>query len=103
LFESVQSDDAAARVRSAAIAPLAAGLLYLLYLTVYPLFGRVPAALFWLMTAIQLAGAIGGAIAIIRVVRAHSMRGRAFAWLVGAVIVEVFCARTFLAMAVPWL
>ena len=101
MFESVQSDDAAAQFRSAAIAPLAAFLAYLLYLTLYPLLGRVPAALFWILTAILLAGSVFGAIAIIRVVRRH--RGTAFGWLAAAVLVELLCVRTFLAMTLPWL
>lgn len=102
MFESVRSDDAAARLRSAAIAPLAAFLVYLLYLAVYPLFTRVPAVLFRLVTVVLLIGAVAGAVAITRVVRGHSMRGRAFAWLVGAAVVELLCVRTFLAMALPW-
>jgi hypothetical protein len=101
VFESVQSDDAAAQFRSAAIAPFAAFLAYLLYLALYPLLGRVPAALFWIMTAILFAGSVFGAIAIIRVFRRH--RGTAFGWFAAAVLVELLCVRTFFAMTVPWL
>lgn len=103
MFESIQTDDAAARLRTAALPPLIAFLAYLLYVTLYPLLGRVPVALFWLMVLILFAGTLLGLIAIVRIVRRERIRGRAAAWLIAAVLVELLCVRTFLSMTVPWL
>ena len=103
MFESIQTDDAAARFRAAAVFPLTAILLTLLYLTVVPLLARVPAPLFWSVVAILLLGAIGGAVAIVRVWREDRPRGAAIAWLIGAIVVELACARMFLWFTLPWL
>jgi hypothetical protein len=103
LFESVQVDDGAARFRSAAVPPIAAFAVALLYFTFYPMLGRVPAALFWSVVAILFIGVVAGAIAIVRAVRRERPRGRVLAWCVGAIVVELLCARTFLALALPWL
>jgi hypothetical protein len=103
LFESLPVDDAAARIRAAALPPLIAFLLTLVYLTVYPMLSRVPAALFWSVAAILLCGTIAGAIAIVRVVRRERVRGRALGWLTGAVLIELVCARMVLGLTLPWL
>jgi hypothetical protein len=100
LFESLEIDDAAARMRRAALPPLIAFLLALLYLTLYPLFGRVPKLLFWLVVLVLFAGTVGGLIAI---VRAGRPRGRALAWFAAAIVMELVCARMLLGMALPWL
>lgn len=101
--ESLFVDDAATRLRSAAVPPLAAFLIALGYLTIYPLLGRVPAALFWAIVVILAAGAVVGAIKILRVIRRERIRGRAIGWLVAAAAITLVCARFALSMAVPWL
>jgi uncharacterized membrane protein len=103
VFESVRSEDAAARFRSAAFAPLAAFLIALLYFSLYPLLERVPPFLFWTVVLVLFAGVVVGAVAMIREARRERPRGRALAWLIGAVAVELLCARTFLALTFPWL
>ena len=103
MFESVQRDDIAARLRSAAMPPFAASGLALLYFTIYPMLARVPAALFWAVVLVLLAGTVVGAVAILRAVRSERPRGRAIGWLVAAVIVELLCARTLLSLTFPWL
>lgn len=103
MFESLPVDDTAARIRAAALPPLIAFLLTLVYLTVYPVLGGVPPLLFWSVAAILLGGTILGAIAIVRVLRRERVRGRALGWLTGAIVIELVCARMFLGFAVPWL
>jgi hypothetical protein len=103
MFESVSAESVPERLRNAAVAPMAAFLFAQLYFALYPLFTRVPAALFWSVDAIVLAGAVVGAVAIARVARAESMRGRAAVWLVIAIAVELLCAWLFLALTFPWL
>lgn len=103
MFETIGSEDAAARLRAAAVPPLAGILAALAYLTIYPLFTSVPAWMFWCVALVLLAGAAAGAVLIVRVVRREPIRGRAIAWLIGAIAVDLACARWFLAMTVPWL
>lgn len=103
MFESIQTEDAAARFRSAAMPPLIAFAIALLYFTVYPLLPRVPALLFWSVVAVLVAGSIGGVVAIAGAVRRERPRARAVAWLVAASLVELLCARTLLALTFPWL
>ena len=97
MFESLDRDDAAQRLRAAALPPLAAFLIALVYLTVYPLLPRVPALLFWTIAAILLAGAILGAIKIVRV------RNPAIGWLVVAIAMELVCVWLLLSLTLPWL
>jgi uncharacterized membrane protein len=103
LFESLQTDDAAARFRVAAFPPFAAVLLTLLYLTIYPLLGRVPAWLFWSIVLVLLIGTILGGVAIVRAVRSERPRGTTIGWLVCAIVIELACARMFLWLTLPWL
>jgi hypothetical protein len=100
MFESVQQDDAAARFRAAAVFPLIAILLTLLYLTIYPLLARVPAALFWSVVAVLVLGTAAGAAALVRTGRP---RGAAVAWFIGSILVELVCARMLLWFTLPWL
>lgn len=102
MFESVRSDDAAARIRSAAVPPLAAFLVALAYLTIYPMLTRVPPALFWSVVLVLASGALLGAIAIIREVRRERVRGRAFGWLVAAAAMELMCAWLTVGLVFPW-
>lgn len=44
-----------------------------------------------------------GAIRIVRAARSERMRGRALAWLIASVVVELACIRLFLAMVLPWI
>lgn len=74
-----------------------------IYLTVYPLLPRVPAALFWSVVALLLLGAVAGAVAIIRALRNGRPRGTAVGWLVAAVAIELICTRLFLWFTLPWL
>jgi hypothetical protein len=69
----------------------------------FPLFAHIPAAVFRILEAILLAGAVAGAIAIVRVVRSSPIRGRSVAWLIVAAIAELLCARLFVVLAFPWL
>ena len=85
------------------VPPLVAFLLALLYLTVYPLFSRVPAAVFWIVCALLVAGCILGATGILREVRRERVRGRAVAWLVAATGIELLCTWITLGMLIPWL
>jgi hypothetical protein len=103
LFESLQTDETAARFRAAAVPPLAAVFLTVTYLTVYRLLARVPAALFWSVVAILLLGTILGAMAIVRAVRRGRPRGTALGWLIGAILADLLCARIFLWVTLPWL
>ena len=103
MFETVSSDSVPERVRHAAVAPLAAFLFAQFYETLYPLFERVPAAVFWSVVAILLAGTITGAVALVRVVREESIRGHAIVWLIIAIAVELLCTGMFLAKTFPWL
>ncbi len=103
MFESVRPPDAAERLRAAAVPPLAAFGLALVYFTIYPSLTRVPPALFWTVDAIVLAGAVGGVLTIARVARRETIRGRAIAWLAAAVLITLVCARLFVALTFPWL
>jgi predicted membrane-bound mannosyltransferase len=103
LFESLPVDDTATRIRAAAVPPLAAFLITLAYLTIYPMLANVPAPLFWTVVAILLLGTILGAVALIRVVRRERVRGRALGWLAGAIAIELLCARMFLGLTFPWI
>ena len=101
--ESLIADDAASRLRGAAVPPLAAFLLTLGYLTLYPLLGRVPAALFWSIVAILAIGAAAGAVRLVRVVRRETLRGRAIGWLAGAGAMTLVCAYLAVTLTFPWL
>lgn len=103
MFETVSADSVPERLRHAAVAPMAAFLFAQFYETLYPLFARVPAAVFWSVDAILLAGSVIGAVALVRVVRAEVIRGRAIVWLVIAMLVELLCTAMFLAKTFPWL
>lgn len=102
MFESVEAESLRSRLRAAAAPPAAALFLALVYFTIYPALGRVPPALFWTVVAILLAGTLGGAVFIVRVVRADRPRGGDIAWLVLALLVELACARLFLGLVFPW-
>ena len=103
MFESIQAEGAAVRLRNAAIVPMAAYLFALAYLTLYPLLERVPAAVFWLVPLVLLAGAVTGAVLIFRIVRTTRMREGGAGWLVAATLIELLCVWQFLMMTVPWL
>lgn len=103
MFESVRADDVVARIRNAAIVPLAAFVFAQIYFSSARLLTRVPAALFWFVAATVLAGAVAGAVLMIRAVRGEKLRGRTLAWLAGAVVVELICLRFFLEMVFPWM
>ena len=85
-------------MRAAALPPLIAFLLALLYLSVYPLLSRVPPPLFWLVVLILFAGT---ALGLVKIVRAATRR--ALGWLIPAVAMELLCAWMFLGMVMPWL
>ena len=103
MFDSVFTDDAASRLRGAAAPPLAAFLIALGYLTIYPLLNRVPAALFWTIVAVLAAGAILGAINIIRVLRSVKLEGRDFGWLTAGAAITLLCGYAAVSMTFPWL
>ena len=105
MFEAIEQRDPAAEVRRIALAPLAAFLLELVYLTLVPLLRRVPPALFWTLTLVLLAGTIAGVAGIARFVvrRRRELAGRVLAWLIAAIAITLVCARAFLALVSPWL
>lgn len=92
-------------MRRIALAPLAAFLFELVYLTLVPLLGRVPPALFWLLVLVMLAGTVIGIAGIARLIIAHraEIAGRVLAWLIAAAAITLVCARAFLALVLPWL
>ena len=83
--------------------PLAAFLFAQLYFTLASFLTRVPTALFWFVVVIVFLGAAIGTASIARIARAERMRGRALAWLIAAIVVDLVCLRLFLAMVVPWI
>ncbi len=99
MFESIHTDETAARARAAAVPPLIAGGIALLYLTLYPLLPRVPALLFWSVDAILFIGTVWGAVAITRGLH----RGASLRSVAAAVGVEVVCAWLFVSFTFPWL
>lgn len=101
--ESFITDDAASRLRGAAVPPLAAFLILLGYITIYPLLGRVPAALFWSIVAVLASGASAGAIKLTAIVRSEKIRGRAIGWLAGASMLTLACAWFAVSLTFPWL
>jgi hypothetical protein len=103
LFETIHADDAATRLRNAAIVPLAAFLFAQIYSTLTPFLSRVPPWLFWSVTVVVLAGAVIGALLIVRIVRRESIRGRAVAWLIAAIVLDLICLRLWLKMVFPWI
>ena len=103
MFEAGFRDDAASRLRGAAAPPLAAFLIALGYLTIYPLLERVPAALFWSIVAVLATGAILGAINIVRVLRSEKLGGRDYGWLAVAAAVTLLCGYSAVSMTFPWL
>jgi hypothetical protein len=103
LFESIAGPSVSARLRNAAIPPIAAFLVAQGYVTFYPLLARVPAALFWTIALITGAGAVAGMVMIARVVRRERIRGVAIGWLVAAAGAVYLSGRLFVAMVLPWL
>jgi len=101
VFESAQLDGAAQRLRSAALAPTIAVLVWLLHRALDPVLYGGPAALAWVVAAILCAGAVAGAIGIGRVALTERIRGRAIGWLVIALLAELLCAHIFVAVAFP--
>ncbi|MEA2490257.1 MAG: hypothetical protein QOH21_2049 [Acidobacteriota bacterium] len=102
MFESITAPSVSARLRNAAIPPIAAFLVAQAYVTFYPLLARVPAALFWAVALITGAGAVAGTVLIARVVRRERIRGVAIGWLVAAAGAVYLAGRVFLAMVMPW-
>ena len=105
MFESIEERDPAASARRIAAAPLGAFLIELAYLTLVPLLGRVPPALFWLLVPVLFAGTIAGVVGIAGFVRKHrgELAGRVLAWLIAAAVITIVCGRAFLALVLPWL
>jgi hypothetical protein len=103
LFESIRTDETAARFRAAAFPPLAGGVLALLYLSTYPLLPRVPAVLFWGVDAILLAATVWGAVRLVRALRQERLTGPLAGWAAGAAAAEVLCAWLFLSFTFPWI
>ena len=100
-------------MRAAAFPPLIAFLLAMLYLSVYPLFDRVPPWLFWIVVSILFVGTVMGLVNIVRAVRGNGRAeaapyaGKRRAWLqpalIAAAAMELLCAWLFLGMVIPWL
>ena len=103
MFESVQTDETAARFRAAAVPSLGAVFLTIAYMTVYRLLTRVPAPLFWSVVAVLVIGTLLGAVATVRALRRGRPRGTAIGWLAGAILADLLCARILLLFTLPWL
>ena len=103
MFESVTGPNVSARLRSAAIPPIAAFLVAQGYVGIYPLLTRVPPALFWTIALITGAGAVAGIVLIARVARQERIRGVALGWLIAAAGAVYLAGRLFVAMVFPWL
>lgn len=103
MFESIEERDPAIAVRRIAVAPLGAFLIELAYLTLAPLLGPVPAALFWLIVAILFAGTIAGLVGIVCFLSRNRARGRVLAWMIAACVVTIVCGLAFLSLVAPWL
>jgi hypothetical protein len=103
VFESIRTDDGATRLRNAAIPPLAAFLFAQIYVTATPFLPRVPAWLFWSVTVLVLAGAVGGAMAIARGIRSGPLDRRAAVRLVAALACELACLGLWMKMVFPWI
>lgn len=85
--------------------PLAAFLVTQAYFTLYPLLTRVPAALFWSVVIVAIAGAVAGLFSLAGVWRRHrrELDGRAIAWLVAAAAATLVCGFVAVSLATPWL
>ena len=105
LFDAIRPPDAVARIRSTAVAPLAAFIAAQLYFTIYPLLTRVPPALFWTIVAIVFAGACAGLVGATRVVLRHrtDFGAREYAWLLASLAATALCAYLFVSLTFPWL
>ncbi|HEX6160697.1 MAG TPA: hypothetical protein VF111_11055 [Thermoanaerobaculia bacterium] len=88
-----------ARLRNAAVPPIAAFLLTHAYFSLsIALQFRFR---FWIAAIVLAAGAILGTVRIVRVVRRERLRGVALGWLLLAVAAVWLCAQTFLGIAFP--
>jgi hypothetical protein len=105
LFDAVLAADPSAHVRSAAVVPLAAFLVTQGYYTLYPLLTRVPAALFWSVVVVAIAGAATGVIRIAAVLLHHrrDLDGRSIGWLIASIAATLLCSLVALSLATPWL
>ena len=106
MFDDFREPDLAEQLRGAAIAPFAAWLVSLGYLTIYPLLPRVPRALFWTVAVVLFVGAAIGIVSIARLTwrRGRELRdARTIGWLILSAAMALLCARTFVALTFPWL
>jgi hypothetical protein len=104
LFESIPPPSVSARLRSAAIPPIAAYLFAHIFYSTYPYVAAwLPPALTRVVDVVTAAGAIGGVVLIVRVLLGERVRGVAIGWLILALVAVWLCAQTFLAVAFPWL
>ncbi|HKR66108.1 MAG TPA: hypothetical protein VJZ00_20420 [Thermoanaerobaculia bacterium] len=99
MFESIPADTAPQRLRRAATPPLIAYILAQVFFSILPIVGKIESGFFVIVELVLLAGAIAGAIRIIRTLRAMRIRGIALVWLALALIVEYLCARLFAGIA----
>ena len=101
MFESVPPPSLSARLRNAAVPPIAAFLSTHVYFSVSTfLEGRLRFR-FWIAGALVAAGAIAGAVRIVRLLRRERVRGVDLGWLLLAVVAVLLCAWTFLGIAFP--
>lgn len=105
MFESIRPPDAAARFRSAALAPFASFLFAEAYLTFYPMLERVPPWLFWSVVAALSVGTAAGIVQVARVIRATrgERDARTAGWCAIAIVSCLLSARVLAGMCLPWL
>lgn len=102
MFDSARLPETNARLRGAAFPPFLGFVLAELALTVQPsLAAREPPWAFWTLATLVSGAVIAGAVLLVRVAIADSIRGRAIGWLVVALVMEYVCARLALAMLFP--
>lgn len=98
MFESSGTENAATRLRGAALPPLLAFLIALVSRDLAPFFGRLAPLLYRAVTLLLFAGGVIGAVAIVRALLRERPRGLAWIWLAGAIAVEYLCVSMFLAL-----
>jgi hypothetical protein len=105
LFESVARSGLAARMRGVSLAPMAAFLVALGYLTIYPFLSRVHPLLLYGTGLLLLAGAVFGLLRSTMLL-ARERRGisaGAWLWFVAALLFSFACLWLAAAIFLPWL
>jgi hypothetical protein len=105
LFESIVPAGLAARMRGVSVAPMAAFLVALGYLTIYPFFSQVYPLLLYGTGLLLLAGAVFGMLCstMLLVREREAVTAGAWLWFVAAVSFSAACLWLAAAIFLPWL